>query len=199
MEDNGKRTAKVPALLILASFVIVVAGMKAASSLLVPFFLAVFIAVICAPPLFWLQRKGVPKVIALVLILVAILVVGLLFGALIGPSLNDFLSSLPDYQERLSTHITALVSWLREKGVNIPAEEVPRTLNPGWVMNLAGSIFAALSSALTNGFLILLTVVFILLEAADLPKKLRVVLKNPERSLSTIEKFSRERQALFGH
>jgi hypothetical protein len=32
--------------------------------------------------------------------------------------------------------------------------------------------------------------VFILLEAADLPKKLRVVLKNPERSLSTIEKFS---------
>ena len=192
MNDNVKRTAKVPALLILASFIIVVAGMKAASSILVPFFLAVFIAVICAPPLFWLQRKGVPKVLALVLILVAILVVGLLFGALIGPSLNDFLSSLPDYQERLSAHIAALISWLREKGVNIPAEEVPRTLNPGWVMNLAGGIFSALSSVLTNAFLILLTVVFILLEAADLPKKLRIVLKNPERSLSTIEKFSQD-------
>ena len=114
MEDNGKRTAKTPAILILASFVIVVAGMKAASSLLVPFFLAVFIAVICAPPLFWLQHKAVPKVIALVLILVAILVVGLLFGALIGPSLNDFLISLPGYQERLSNHINALVSWLRK-------------------------------------------------------------------------------------
>jgi predicted PurR-regulated permease PerM len=85
-----------------------------------------------------------------------------------------------------------LLSWLREKGVNIPAEEVPRTLNPGWVMNLAGSIFAALSSVLTHTFLILLTVVFILLEAADLPKKLRIVLKNPERSLSTIEKFSQD-------
>ena len=83
------------------------------------------------------------------------------------------------------------MTWLREKGVNIPAEEVPRSLHPGWVMNLAGSIFSALSSALTNGFLILLTVVFILLEAADLPKKLRVVLASPERSLSTIEKFSR--------
>jgi len=58
-------------------------------------------------------------------------------------------------------------------------------------MNLAGSIFSALSSVLTNGFLILLTVVFILLEAADLPKKLQIVLKNPERSLSTIERFSR--------
>jgi len=59
-------------------------------------------------------------------------------------------------------------------------------------MNLAGSIFSALSSVLTNAFLILLAVVFILLEAADLPKKLQIVLKNPERSLSNIEKFSRD-------
>ena len=181
---------KVPVILILAGFIIVVAGMKAASSILVPFFLAVFIAVICAPPLFWLQRKGVPKVIALVLILVGILFVGMLFGALIGPPLDHFLRSLPGYQERLSTYIGTLIGWLHEKGINIPADEVPRTFNPGWVMSLAGGIFSALSSVLTNAFLILLTVVFILLEAADLPKKLRMVLKNPERSLSTIEKFS---------
>src|SRR4030042_1673884 len=107
MENNVKRRTKVPALLILASFVIVVAGMKAANSILVPFFLAVFIAVICTPPLFWLQRKGVPKILALVVILVVILGAGLLFGALIGPSLNDFLISLPNYQERLSNHVAA--------------------------------------------------------------------------------------------
>jgi AI-2 transport protein TqsA len=183
------RRAK-PVLLILASFIIVIAGMKAASSILVPFFLAVFIAFICAPPMFWLQRKGVPKVLALVAILVAILFLGLLFGALIVPSLNDFLSSLPDYQERLSAHIAALIGWLREKGVNIPQKEVRGILNPGWVMSLAGGILSALSNVLTNTFLILLTVMFILLEAADFPKKLRTVLKSPERSLSTIGKFS---------
>ena len=187
-----KRTAKTkaPAILILASLVIVVAGMKAASSLLVPFFLAVFIAVICASPLLWLEHKGVPKVIALVFILVGILGVGLLFGILIGPSLSHFLNSLPGYQEQLSAHVGALIGWLSEKGVRIPAEEVPRNFNPGWVMSLAGGIFSALSSVLTNAFLILLTVVFILLEAADLPKKLGVVLKNPQRSLAAIEKFS---------
>jgi predicted PurR-regulated permease PerM len=190
MDDNGKSAAKAPALLILASFIIVVAGMKAASDILVPFFLAVFIAVICAPPLFWLQRKGVPKLPALALILVAILIAGLLFGALIVPSLNDFLISLPDYQERLSAEIAAVLSWMGERGVNIPAEEVSGALHPGWVMILAGGIFAAMSSALANAFLLLLTVVFILLEMADMPRKLRLVLKNPERSLSTIEKFS---------
>src|SRR3972149_963936 len=173
MNGNVQRTAKAPALLILASFIVVVAGVKGGSSILVPFFLAVFIAVICTPPLFWLQRKGVPKVLALTFILVAILVVGLLFGALIGPSLNDFLRSLPDYQERLSAHIAILIGWLREKGVNIPQEEVAGAFNTGWGMSLAGSIFSALSSVLTNAFLILLTVVFILLEVADFPKKLR--------------------------
>jgi AI-2 transport protein TqsA len=187
-----KRTAKanVPVVLILAGFIIVVAGMKAASSLLVPFFLAAFVAVICAPPLFWLQRKGVPKLMALVVILASILVVGCLLAVLIGPSLNHFLNSLPGYQERLTTHIGASISWLSKKGIHIPAEEIPQTFNPVWVINLAGGIFSALSSLFTNALLILLTVVFMLLEAADLPEKLRVVLKNPERSLSAIEKFS---------
>jgi AI-2 transport protein TqsA len=190
MNSDLKKTAVAPVLLILASFIVVVAGMKAASSILVPFFLAAFIAVICTPPLFWLQRKGVPKVIALLLILAVILVVGVLFGALIGPSLNKFLSALPDYQEQLSVHIATLIGWLHQQGVNIPKEEIVGALNPGWVMGLAGGIFSALSSLLTNTLLILLTVVFILLEVADFPEKLRRVLKNPEKSLSTIEKFS---------
>jgi AI-2 transport protein TqsA len=115
-----------------------------------------------------------------------------LFGALIGSSLNDFLTSLPGYQERLSTYTGTVMGWLRGKGINIPAEEVSGVFHLGWAMSLAGDILSTLSSLLTNGFLILLTVVFILLEAADLPKKLRIVLKNPERSLSTIEKFSQD-------
>jgi predicted PurR-regulated permease PerM len=90
----------------------------------------------------------------------------------------------------LTTHIATLIGWLREKGINIPKEEVLGTLHPGWVMNLAGNILSTLSSVLTDAFLILLTVVFILLEAADFPKKLQIVLKNPERSLSAIVKFS---------
>jgi AI-2 transport protein TqsA len=44
-----------------AAFVILVAGMKAASVLVVPFLLAVFLAIICTPPLFWMQKKGIPS------------------------------------------------------------------------------------------------------------------------------------------
>ena len=190
MNSLMKRTARAPALLMLASFIVVVAGMKAASSLLVPLFLAVFIAVICTPPLFWLHRKGVPKVLALAIIMVVILVGGAFFVLLIGPSLNQFLGNLPGYQERLSTHSVAFLSWLQDKGVNISQQEAAGALNPGWVMGLAGDFFSALSSILANAILIMLAVVFILLEAAELPKKMRAVYQNPETSLSVIEKFS---------
>jgi len=191
MGDNTGTTGRPHALVLMASFIVVVAAMKAASSLLVPFFLAVFIAVICTPPLFWLQGKGVPKVLSLLIVLVAILAVGSLLGVLVGTSLNNFLHSLPQYQERLSTHMGVVIDWFHEKGVNIPEAEVRESLHPGSVMRLAGMLLSTLSSVLTNAFLILLTIVFILLEAADFPRKVEAALKNPERSLATIEKFRR--------
>ena len=191
MGENVKPAARPHVLVLIASFIIIVAGMKAASSILVPFFLAVFIAVICTPYLFWLQNKGVPKIVALLLILVTILTVGLLLGALVGTSLNNFLKSLPDYQDRLSANMAAVIDWFREKGINIPEEEVRNAFHPASVMRLAGTLLSAMSSVLTNAFLILLTIVFILLEAADFPKKLGAAMKKPEESLATIEKFSR--------
>jgi len=190
MGDNTGTTGRPHALVLMASFIIVVAGMKAASSLLVPFFLAVFIAVLCTPPLFWLQAKGVPKVLALLLILIVILAVGLLVGAFVGTSLNGFLSSLPQYQARLSANMAPLLSWLAEKGIEIPKEGMSGIVHPENVMRLAGNLLSALSSVLANAFLILLTVVFILLEAADFPKKVRAAMKSPKKSLATINQFS---------
>ena len=55
-----------------ACFVIVVAGMRAAEAMLVPFLLSLFIAVLCSPPLVWLKERGVPNGLA-------ILVIGLWF------------------------------------------------------------------------------------------------------------------------
>jgi AI-2 transport protein TqsA len=190
MDEHPKDGRGGNALLTLAAFVVVVAGMKAASSLLVPFLLAVFIAVICAPPLFWLGSKGVPKVVAVVVILVVALGAGLLVGTLVGASLNSFLGSLPDYQGRLSMRIDPVMHWLADQGVSLPSGGLKNIFNPERVMALAGGLVSGLGSVLANAVLILLTVVFILLEASGLPAKLRAALRNPERSLAGLEKFS---------
>ncbi len=189
-ERDAKRMRKVPIVLVMAGFIIVVAGMRAASSLLVPFILAVFIAVICAPPLFWLQRKRVPKGLAIVLILVAVIAVGSVIGALVGSSINNFMNALPGYEQRFSVMMATVTDWLRETGVRIPEEGLNRAFSPQVVMRLISGLISGLSNVIANAFMILLTVLFILLEAAEFPKKLRAALRNPEKSMGNIKKFN---------
>ena len=52
-----------------ACFIVVVAGMRTAESLLVPFFLSLFISVLCSPPLIWLKGRGVPNGLAIFIII----------------------------------------------------------------------------------------------------------------------------------
>ena len=62
----------------LASFVVIVAGMKAAESIIVPFLLAIFISIIASPPFSWLQKKGIPKVPSIIIVLLMLILVTLL-------------------------------------------------------------------------------------------------------------------------
>jgi predicted PurR-regulated permease PerM len=155
-----------------AGLVVVIAGLKAAQDLLVPFLMAVFITVILGPLLSWLKGKKVPTWTALVLIVAGICVLGLLTGALLGASINDFSRSLPQYQEKIQAHFSGLTALLGRFGLNIPERQILQYVDPGAAMNLAGLLLTSLGALLSNTFLILLTVVFILLEAASFPAKL---------------------------
>ena len=61
-------------LLAAAAFILIVAGIQAAAAILIPFLLAVFIATLCAPLPYWLQRRGVPNGLAVLIIFLGLLV-----------------------------------------------------------------------------------------------------------------------------
>ena len=107
MEDKGNIPSVIRFLVTAACFVIIVAGMRTASSILVPLLLSLFIAKICTPFLFWMQRKRIPNVLAVVIILVAIVGIGWLLAVFVGSSLNNFSRALPLYQERLAAQTAA--------------------------------------------------------------------------------------------
>ena len=92
--SNNRLSPAAQAILVTAAFVIVVAGMRAAEAILVPFLLSAFIAIVSAPSLFWLQRRGLPTALALLLVIAAILTIGAVLGALIGNSIRDFSQAL---------------------------------------------------------------------------------------------------------
>ena len=95
----------------LAAFVIVVAGMKLAAPLLVPFLLAVFISILIAAPFNWLQCKGLPAGIALLVVLSVLVVLTMLVGSLIGSSVQEFTSTFPVYEARLKEISEEFVNW----------------------------------------------------------------------------------------
>ncbi len=167
----------------LAAFVIIVAGMKAASTLLVPFLFSLFISIICFPPFFWLQRKRVPKGIALIIIILGILTVGFLVGALIGTSINQFTNNLPIYEKILEEKTNIMVNWLTKMGIEIPSDQLFSSFSLKEPLALMANLLKSVTNVLTKTVLILMIVIFVLLEAADFPGKLRVISQNPEKSI----------------
>lgn len=178
-------------LLVMASFVIVVAGMRAAEAILVPFLLSLFIAVISTPPLLWLKSKGIPSALAMLLIVVAIVVVSVIVGLVVGASINDFRQDLPEYQARLSLLTTDLFTRLEGFGIAVDVDQLRQSVNPSKALGLVGNTLATFGNMMTNALLILLTVVFILAEEVRFADKFRFSSKHPEKTLAAIEKFTR--------
>ncbi|NOQ87999.1 MAG: AI-2E family transporter [Gammaproteobacteria bacterium] len=153
-----------------AALVIVIAGMKYAAPLLVPFLLSMFIAVISFPLMSLLQQKGLPKGLALTLVMLLVVFIGIGLTYLVGSSINDFSRTLPEYQQRITAEWSEAIRWLNDHGISV-TDSIKEVADPAAALGLVSSILKGFGSVLTNSFLIILTVVFILMEAAGFTQK----------------------------
>ena len=170
--DGTPQFAATRALLTAASAVIVIAGLRAAQSLIIPFLVAVFLSIICSPAVVWLQRRRVPKLLAIVLVVLVLMGVLTGLGALVGGSVNEFVDAVPGYQARLNSVVDSWSRRLEQFDIDLPSLEVKDYVNPGEFMSVLGTGLKGLAATLSNMFLIILTMVFILLEATTLPIKI---------------------------
>ena len=164
----------------IASFIVVIAGLRAAKVIIVPFLLSLFLAFITAPPFFWLQRKGLPKWLSLLTIILVILFVALLMSMLVGTSIQDFSKNLPEYEKSLGQQSAGVVRLIENLGFNTSQFELTKLLNPSAALSMTGRILNGLAGVLTRSFLILLTVIFMLLEASAFILKFHKIMDAPE-------------------
>ncbi len=71
-----------------ASFVVVVAGLRAATQLILPFLVSVFLAITSLPLLNWLHRKKVPPPLAILLTVMAAVAVMAVMVLVVRQSVN---------------------------------------------------------------------------------------------------------------
>lgn len=174
--------------IMLGMLVIVLAGIKVAADLIVPFVLALFVAVILNPVVKRLERIRIPRALAVVLLVGAIVMLAVLLLAYLGTSLNELARTLPQYRSSLIAPLSSLEPWLQKVGIRVSVNEVVKYIDPNAAMTLITGLLTRLSNAMSSIFLLLLTVVFMLLEVPQLPTKLRQLMTRPVDGMNAIQR-----------
>jgi predicted PurR-regulated permease PerM len=167
-----------------AAVIVIVIGLQMAKDLLVPFLVAAFLALITVRPMLWMQKNRIPAVFAALIIVSVILFIFAVVGTIVGASIAEFTAALPSYQQRLDVIIDGVVDFLsRNLQGDAAFESLGDMIDPGWAMGLAATILNSLKDVLTNVFLIIFTMIFMLLEASTVETKIAAAFGRSTQSL----------------
>ncbi len=172
-----------------AAFVIIIAGINLAQSVVVLLLVSVFLALLGTPPVLWLKGKHIPSGFAVLIVMACMIIILILIGAQIGTSISGFSDELPSLQSRIREQVKELSVLLTGKGIIVKEKFFLEYVNPEAIMKLTAGLLSGLSSLLSDLVLILLTVTFILLEVSSFPIKLRAILGDPKQAFPQFTKF----------
>ena len=174
--------------IMLGMLVIILTGIRFAADIIVPFILALFLAVIINPLVQLLVRCRVPRVLAISMLIGLIVMLAIVLLASLGTSLNELARTLPQYRNYLYEPMQTIAPWLQRMGFTVSVVELNKYIDPNAVMTLVTSLLTQLSNAMSSIFLLLLTVVFMLLEVPQLPAKLQQLMSRPVEGMGAIQR-----------
>jgi predicted PurR-regulated permease PerM len=186
-------------LFIMAMVVVVSGGLKVAAPILLPFFLALFLAILTLPVVVWLRQRRVPGFLA---ILLAALMVLALFGLailLVTQSMSDVQARLPSYVEAFgqvwARWLAGLEQWSFPGAASLAEGLSAQRIDSARVVSLAGGTLQRAFTFASNAFLVFLILVFVLGEAMVFPAKFRAILGRERGHSSRLTKIVAEVQA----
>jgi AI-2 transport protein TqsA len=173
--------------ILLASVVVVIAGLRIIGPVVLPVLTAAFIAAVSAPVMGALIRAKVPAAVAVMLtcLLDVAIVVGV--AALVATSLSGLSEALPRYQTALSSVHANVIMTLDRWGVAVEPDDLLPFNEGGSLLSFSTELVGELTSLASNVVLVVLLVVFLLLEAEPFQRKLAVLLGASAR----LERFAR--------
>jgi len=167
-----------------AALIIIVAGVIYAKSIITPFLLALFISIICEQPISWLEKRRIPRWLALLIVIFGMIFIFLGFGFLIGGTISSFSGNLSQYTSSLTTISNSFIQFLNDKGFKIPQDQLLNLVQPAKIFEYTASILNTLVGMVGNTFLIFLIVLFTLMEFGSFSIKTKAILFGSDRSVS---------------
>ena len=156
-------------LVAIAAIIIILAGVKLSGEIIIPFLLSLFIAIICSPIIKQMTKRGIPLGIAIGLLLGLIILIFFFLAGMINAAITEFTASIPQYKTLLLTRLQSVAELAQR--FNIPLDihpnDIAQHFDPSNVMNWVSRLLLGFSSALSNIFIILVVVIFMLIDSPN--------------------------------
>ncbi|MEZ4619823.1 MAG: AI-2E family transporter [Caldilineaceae bacterium] len=165
-------------LLLSASVIVIIAGMRAASPLLSPLLLALFLAMLLYPAYQWLLNRGIPSWLTVSLMIGGVLLAGICILGLLWLSIEQLRTNLFLYASRLTGQAGRLQQWLEALGVDAPQLLTQELLNHQVVVSTTAGLLTTVGSLLSTTFFVLVATIFLLLQTTHLSGRIDGGLEN---------------------
>jgi AI-2 transport protein TqsA len=150
--------------------------LSAMQSVLLPFVLAFFLTYVFKPVVIALRKRKVPMAVAVLAVLLLVFAVITGIAVVIGASAKSFIVELPKYQGKLEQLLTGAVASIEQTGRNLGLIKqefrVEDVVQLSAITSLVTSSVGSFISFLSNAFLVLLFMIFMLAGTGQLIRKL---------------------------
>ncbi len=175
--------------LLLAALVVVFTGMRLAAPILNPILFALVLALLFSPIYAWLRRRRIPTPLALVIMLVGLTVLFATIAGIMGVSIARFSGDIGSYTSKLNGQLDSIQSLTSNLGVS--RDDLQKALDPRALTEAIGSILGGVADFLSNLFLILIIVLFLLAEGPALMNRLRASTGEDHPQVARLTLFGR--------
>ena len=170
-ETPPRRTTFLRVLQVLAGTVVVLVGVRLDAPGLNPVFFAVVLSLLFSPVYAWLGRRGLPKPVALVVMLFGMTLLFLVIFYVLGASIARFSAGIGAYSSELNERLASIQVLVDRLGLaNVDLSDV---VEPTALTGAVGVVLSGIAGFLSNLFLILMIVLFLLAEGPGLMDRLR--------------------------
>jgi predicted PurR-regulated permease PerM len=175
-----------------AGTVVTVAGIRQLDWMLGPVFLALMLVVAVAPVQTWLLRHGTPRALATVGVLVVLFAILLLLVSVIGVSVARLVALMPGYSDRAGQLLNDLQAELARRGVSqSQITGLQNQIDIDRITGLLSTVLNSVTSIASTLLFLLATALFMGLDAADFPERLRRIAPERPTVVSALSAFAR--------
>jgi AI-2 transport protein TqsA len=180
----------------LAATVVVLVGMRIGAPIINPILFAVVLALLFNPLYSWLKHRGLPTPLALLFMLVF---VGAIFAGLfftLGASIGRFTERLGFYASQLDGRLDDLDAIIEQLGLS--GFDLKEVVKPGALADALGVVLSGIAGFLSDLFLILAIMLFLLAEGQAMMDRLRASVPEDNPRVARLAVFGQNVVRQFG-